>query len=485
MIAGTNGREMTYGELARRALGLAQALVQDGFQRGEVAAICLPNGPQFPVCFLGITKAGGAATTLNPNFTAAEMAKQLADSGTVIAFTSDELKPKIASAGAATLRRIWTIEELDALPLGGPFASPAADADDVAALPYSSGTTGAPKGVMLTHRNLVAMQMQMEPVEATGPDDIVLAVLPFFHIYGLSVILLLALYRGATLVILPRFEMETFLGAIERYHVTRLPLVPPLILRLANEPRLEDFDLTSVRTIISGAAPLPDDVAARLSARLGGCLIKQGYGMTELSPGGHMHPEDGSVPRPGTVGVLHPNTECRIVDPVTGEDVAPGQTGEVWYRGPQVMKGYLGRPAETAAVITPDGWLRTGDIGRIDGDGQLCVVDRLKELIKYKGFQVAPAELEALLVTHPAVADAAVVAKPDVEAGEIPKAFVVLKPGATATADELLAYVAAQVAGYKKVREIEFVEAVPRSPSGKILRRLLIEQERTRSRDGT
>jgi len=480
LVDGPSGAEMTYGQLVERVDAVAAALADGGFQAGEVAAIALPNSPEFTVAFLGIARAGGAATTMNTNFTEGEMAKQLADSGAVVAFTTADLAAKVDAATGGQLRRTFTLEYVRGLPAGRPPAV-AVNPRAVVALPYSSGTTGAPKGVMLTHRNLVAMQLQMEPVERTGPDDVSIAVLPFFHIYGLSVILLLCLYRGSKLVIFPRFEMESFLSAIQRHRVTRLPLVPPLILRLAQEPRLDDFDLTSVRTVISGAAPLPPEVAARLRQRLGGALVKQGYGMTELSPGGHMHAEDGSEPLPGSVGVLHPNTECRLVDPETGADAEPGGTGEIWYRGPQVMKGYLGRPEDTAAMITRDGWLRTGDVGRIDADGQLYVVDRLKELIKYKGFQVAPAELEALLLTHPAVADAAVIPKPDLEAGEIPKAFVVPAEGAAPTAEELMAFVSERVAGYKKVRELELVDEIPKSPSGKILRRLLVVQEREKA----
>jgi acyl-CoA synthetase (AMP-forming)/AMP-acid ligase II len=479
LIDGPTGAELTYGELAERVDATAAALIAAGFGRQQVAALCLPNCVEFAIAFLAVARAGGAATTVNPSFTEDEMRKQLADSGAVAAFTTRVLMPRVEAAAGARLRAAWTPEDVRALPPATPPAA-AIDPDDVVALPYSSGTTGTPKGVMLTHRNLVAMQVLMEPVERTGPHDVVIAVLPFFHIYGLSVILLLGLYRGARLVIFPRFDMESFLAAVERYRVTRLPLVPPLILRLAQEPRLDDFDLSSVRTVISGAAPLAPEVAARLSARLGGCLVKQGYGMTELSPGGHMHAEDGSTPPPGSVGLLHPNTECRVVDPATGADVAPGETGEIWYRGPQVMKGYLGKPEETASMITPDGWLRTGDLGRVDEQGQLHVVDRLKELIKYKGFQVAPAELEALLLTHPAVADVAVIPKPDAGAGEIPKAFVVVAAGAETAPDELLAFVAERVAGYKRVRAIEFVEVIPKSPSGKILRRVLLERERER-----
>ena len=478
LVDGVSGAETTYGQLVDRVEALAAALIDRGFRRGEVAALCLPNCPEFAIAFLGVARAGGASTTLNPNFTEEETRKQLADSGAVIAFATPELVSKVQEA-SATLRETWTPANLYALRGAKPPAV-AIDPEDMVALPYSSGTAGAPKGVMLSHRNLVAMQLLMEPVERTGRDDVVIAVLPFFHIYGLSVILLLGLYRGAKLVIFPRFEIERYLTAVEHHRATRLPLVPPLILRLAREPRIDDFDLSSVRTVISGAAPLAPDVAAQLSERLGGCLVKQGYGMTELSPGGHMHAEDGTQPPPGSVGVLHPNTECRLVDPTTGDDMPPGDTGEIWYRGPQVMKGYLGRPEETAQIITPDGWLRTGDLGRIDGQGQLYVVDRLKELIKYKGFQVAPAELEALLLSHPAVADAAVIPKPDVKAGEIPKAFVVLAPGAVGSAEQLMAYVTERVAGYKRVREVEFVDAIPKSPSGKILRRVLVERERER-----
>jgi len=476
LIDGATGEKTTYRDLVESVDRAAAGLDQAGFRQGEVAALCLPNSVAFAVLFLAAARLGGVVTTMNPGLTEAEMAKQLADSGAVVAFTTPELAARVQAAGVGALGNVFTTDRLDEMAVAAVPPAVTIAPDDLLALPYSSGTTGAPKGVMLTNRNLVAMQLQMEPVERTSADDVTAAVLPFFHIYGLSVILLLALYRGATLVVFPRFEMESFLAALERHRVTRLPLVPPLILRLAREPRLDDFDLSSVRVVISGAAPLAPEVAAELSARLGGCLVKQGYGMTELSPGGHMHAEDGSAPPPGSVGVLHPNTECRLVDPATGADVAAGEPGEIWYRGPQVMKGYLGRQDETAAMIGAGGWLRTGDIGRIDADGQLYVVDRIKELIKYKGFQVAPAELEAVLLTHPGVADAAVVRKADAAAGEIPKAFVVRASGSEATADELMAFVAERVAGYKKVREVEFVDEIPKSPSGKILRRVLVER---------
>lgn len=479
---------MTYQELVEAVERTAGGLHARGLRRGDVAALCSSNRVEFAVAFLATARLGAATTLVNPSFTEPEMARQLADSDSVVAFASPEVVEKVRAAGGGRLREIYVFGAADgavsfaSLSAGGPAREIDVNPDEVVALPYSSGTSGTPKGVQLTHRNLVAMQMQMLPVEGTRPGDVVIAVLPFFHIYGLSVILVLGLYRGATIVVFERFRMDAFLTAIDRHRATRLPLVPPLILRLAREPSLDRFDLSSVRTVISGAAPLPAEVGRELGQRLG-CFVKQGYGMTELSPGGHMHPEDGNTPPEGSVGLLHPNTECRLVDPVTGVDVGPGETGEIWYRGPQVMAGYLGRPEDTAAILSSDGWLRTGDIGRIDAEGYLYVVDRLKEMIKFKGFQVAPAELEALLLTHPSIADAAVIPSPDEEAGEVPKALVVLAPGAVATDTDIMEFVAARVAHYKQVRAVELVEEIPRSPSGKILRRLLVERERARGEE--
>ncbi|HEX6348860.1 MAG TPA: AMP-binding protein [Candidatus Dormibacteraeota bacterium] len=454
LIDAARGAVTTYAQLAEEVDRLASGLHDEGFGKGEVAALCTPNRVEFPIVACAVARLGGIVTTLNPAYTEAEMRRQLKDSGAVIAFTTAELAPRFAG-----LRRVYEFGRLPA----ASEAPPEVDIDpaqDVVALPYSSGTTGTPKGVMLTHRNLVAMQLLMGPVEGTSERDVTAAVLPFFHIYGFSVILALGLYRGATLVVFPRFEMESLLAAIQRYQITRLPLVPPLLLRLARDSLVDRYDVSSVRTVISGAAPLAPALADEVSRRFG-CLVKQGYGLTELSPGSHMHPEDQGRPPPGSVGLLHPNTECRLVD------------GEIWVRGPQVMKGYLNQPEATAEMITPEGWLRTGDVGRVDERGYLYVVDRLKELIKYKGYQVAPAELEALLLTHPGVADAAVVGLPDEEAGEIPKAFVVRAPGSEVDAAELVEFVAAGVAPYKKVRQVEFVAEIPKSPSGKILRRLL------------
>jgi acyl-CoA synthetase (AMP-forming)/AMP-acid ligase II len=349
--------------------------------------------------------------------------------------------------------------------------------EDIVALPYSSGTTGVAKGVMLTHYNMVANLRQLEDHDKTSERDTLIAVLPFFHIYGMNVIMNYGLYKGATIVVMSRFEMEQFLSALETHKVTRAHLVPPIILALAKQPVVDNYNLSNLKLIMSGAAPLDKSLTGACTERLS-CVIKQGYGMTESSPVTHMCSEFPEEIKPGSVGQCIPNTECKIVDLETGTELEQGREGELWVRGPQVMLGYLNRPEATAQTIDRDGWLHTGDIAYADAEVHFYIVDRAKELIKYKGFQVAPAELEAVLLSHPAVADAAVIPCPDDEAGEVPKAFVVLK--AKASEEEIKDYVSARVAPYKKIRQVEFIEQIPKSPSGKILRRLLIQRERER-----
>ena len=356
------------------------------------------------------------------------------------------------------------------------WPSPAAvdPVNDTAALLYSSGTTGLPKGVMLTHRNLVANIAQWESIGIFGEEDVVLCLLPLFHCFGLQVLLNMGLAYGSTVVLLPRFEIESFLATLERYRVTYAALVPPVVLALATHEAVDRYDLTSFRRINCGAAPLSAGVSEACATRLG-CAVEQGYGMTESSPVTHI-----TIPgknRPGTVGPLVANTEAQIVDPITGQRLGPDQPGELWVRGPQVMKGYLNQPEATAATVDGDGWLHTGDIACFDQDGSFAIVDRLKELIKYKAYQVAPAELEAVLLAHPAVADAAVIPCPDEDSGEVPMAYVVLS--GTATAEEIMAFVAERVAPYKRIRQIAFTERIPKSPTGKILRRVLVEQQRS------
>ncbi|MGH2652437.1 MAG: AMP-binding protein, partial [Actinomycetota bacterium] len=343
-------------------------------------------------------------------------------------------------------------------------------ADDLAALPYSSGTTGLPKGVMLTHHNLVANLCQTVVLQHVREDEALIGVLPLFHSYGMTVVMNLSLRQGATVVTMPKFDLEPFLRLLQDHRVTRAYLVPPIILALAKHLAVDGYDLSALEVILSGAAPLDAGLAESCAKRLG-CKVIQGYGLTETSPVTHVTNDEGTG-KPGSVGEVLPNTECKVVDWATGEEVGPGQDGEILVRGPQVMKGYLNNPTATANTIDEDGWLRTGDIGHADEDGFFFVDDRLKELIKYKGYQVPPAELEAVLVGHPAVADAAVIPSPDEEGGEVPKAFVVLK--GKATPDKLMAYVAERVAPYKRIRKLEVIEEIPKSLSGKILRRVLV-----------
>jgi len=343
-------------------------------------------------------------------------------------------------------------------------------AADLAVLPYSSGTTGLPKGVMLTHRNLVANIVQTNAAMPMEPDDVLVGVLPFFHIYGMTVIMNMGLVGGNTIVTMPRFDLGEFLGLIESERVSCAYVVPPIALALAKHPAVDEADLSSLRMVMSGAAPLGPELTELLAERLG-VPVTQGYGMTELSPVSHFCPLDGI--KPGTIGPGVPGTESRIVDPESGLDVTEGERGELWVRGPQVMAGYLNNDEATAATIGPDGWLRTGDIAIVDEDGYYTIVDRLKELIKYKGYQVPPAELEAVLIAHPAVADCAVIGVPDEEAGELPKGFVVIAEGAEVSDEELLEHVAAQVSPQKRLRILERIDAIPKSASGKILRREL------------
>jgi acyl-CoA synthetase (AMP-forming)/AMP-acid ligase II len=480
LIDGATGRVMTYGELEDAIRSLAGGLAATGFGPGDVLALMAPNGPEYAVVFHGAAMAGGTITTINPAYTQAEVHHQLADSGARILVTIAPLASMAARACAGTgVTGIFLLsgadETLPVRPLstlaGAPLAAHVpVSPDDVVALPYSSGTTGLAKGVMLTHRNLVANVAQTLGAIPSAPDERLMAVLPFFHIYGMQCMMNCGLRAGATVVTLPRFDLEQFLRAHQDYQITRSFVAPPIVLALAKHPLVDSFDLSHLRLVNSGAAPLKAELAAECGKRLG-CDVIQGYGMTELSPVSHLTPAGWF--RPGSVGITAPSTQTRIVDPATGVDRDTGEEGEVWVRGPQVMKGYLNNPEATAATVDAEGWLRTGDLGYVDADGHLYVVDRLKELIKYKGFQVPPAELEAILLRHPDVVDAAVIGLPDDEAGEIPVGYVVLRPAAAVSPEEIMRFVAGEVAHYKQIRRLEVIDTIPKSAAGKILRRVL------------
>jgi acyl-CoA synthetase (AMP-forming)/AMP-acid ligase II len=364
---------------------------------------------------------------------------------------------------------------------GDPFAVPDLAPRDLAALPFSSGTGGLPKGIRLTHGNLAAAAAQANACLGTGcPVDseaVVLAGAPFFHSLGLTLMLCGPLLAGATIVTVPRPDLERILELVAAHRVTHMAVPPPIFDALADDPRVDDHDLSSLRVVVTGGAHLAPGAEARLSERLD-CVARGGYGMTEATCTISAPLQRPSTP--GTVGWLAPGTEARLVDPDTGADVEPGEPGELLVRGPQVMEGYHGRPEATAELLTPDGWLRTGDLVAIRDDGQLEIRDRLKELIKVKGASVAPAELELVLREHPAVRDACVVGAPDAERGEAPVGFVVL--GGAAEPGELLSFVAERVAGYKRPREIVVVDALPRLPTGKLQRHELRERAREAAR---
>jgi acyl-CoA synthetase (AMP-forming)/AMP-acid ligase II len=484
LIDGPSGRALSYVELERSVRSFASGLAARGFVPGDTFAIYMPNAPEYAVAFHGVLAAGGRCTTANPLSTAPELGRQLADSRARMLLTTAPFLD-VARAAAEEARdegdglEVFVLGEAGDEAsytelLGDPEAAPAPAIDpaaDIAAIPYSSGTTGLMKGVMLSHRNLVANLVQAEPVHAFSAEDVVIAVLPFFHIYGLSVIMNQGLLAGATLVTMPRFELGSFLDLLEAHRVTRAPVVPPIALALAKHPAVAERDLSALRSIGCGAAPLGAEIAQEVRTRIG-CSVTQGYGMTETSPVTHLVEPFTTAEKPGSVGPPLPGTECRLVDPATGADAAPGERGELWIRGPQVMLGYLGKPEATAAMLDKDGWLHSGDIALVDEDGWFAIVDRVKELIKYKGHQVAPAELEAILITHPLIADCAVIGVPDDEAGELPKAFLVPADDAL-DPDEVARFVAAQVAPHKRIRAIELVDEIPKSASGKILRRLL------------
>jgi acyl-CoA synthetase (AMP-forming)/AMP-acid ligase II len=487
LIDGPTGRALTYSQLAGAIAIVAHNLARRGFKKGDVLGIVSPNCPEYGIAFHATATLGGIVTPINPLYTHAEIAHQLKDAhARFLVCTPMCLDKSRLAAADAGVEEVFVFGEADG---ATPFAELMVDngraaqveinaREDLVALPYSSGTTGLPKGVMLTHYNLVANLCQMEGLCYFYETDTLICVLPLFHIYGLVVVLNMGLYTGATVVLMPRFDLESFLKAAQDYEVSLAHVVPPIVLSLAKNPIVDNYKLPKLKTIFSGAAPLGEDLTRECMDRLG-CNVRQGYGMTETSPVTHSSPAPPHELKFGSVGVPAPNTECKIVDLETGEALPPGQRGEVCVRGPQIMKGYLNEPDATAHTIDNELWLHTGDIGYADEDGHFFIVDRAKELIKYKGFQVPPAELEAVLLTHPCIADAAVIPCSDEEAGEVPKAIVVLKQPAENEA--ILEYVAQRVAPHKRIRYVECVEKIPKSPSGKILRRVLVDAERAKN----
>ncbi len=492
-------RRITYAEYGDLVERLARGLVAAGIRPGEVLAIHLPNSWEFAAAYHAATLAGALPTPLNPAYREREIRYQLENSGAALLISSAALIQNVNLGGLPDLRRVYVtrVAQKPALSgVEGPSAvgedfgnllrpvtaalPSAADSSErtLAALPYSSGTTGLPKGVMLTHSNLVTNIFQfMAPGETATfrPGEVLMGLLPLYHIYGLNVVLNPALVVGATVILMPRFDLERSLELLASEGVTFLPLVPPILNQYCLAAEAGRFPRDHrVRAVKSGAAPLAAELPRRFTA-LTGIPVRQGYGMTEASPVTHMGFLEEALYRPDSIGHPLALTECRLINDQGDDLAAPDSLGELVMRGPQFMQGYWRAPDATAGVLR-DGWYFSGDVARRDAEGFYFIVDRRKEMIKYKGFPVSPAEIEAVLLEHPAVADCAVISRPDDEAGEIPCAFLVLRdgrPSSPALERELAGHVAERLTGYKQPRQFRFVASIPRNPSGKILRRNL------------
>lgn len=475
--------ELTYGQLIHDVNHLAAGLqASQGLKYGQCVALVLPNCMEFVVTLLALSQLGTVASFVNPVYTLRELEHVASINNADLWICTPEFVPllsKLGKAGYSTRAVVIDCSNTKAsqwhmiLKSGRSLAVDAPNLnvfEDLATMPFSSGTTGLPKGVMLTHRNVVAALCQFKAWSPYTEKDINLGLLPMFHQYGCMMVLT-TLAVGAKAVILPKFNFPDMLHAIQKYKVTMIPLVPPIAVLLAKHPAANNFDLSSVRAIVSSAAPLSLEIIKTIISKYKWDVL-QGYGMTECTLATHFMPP--GQRKYGSVGMIMPFYESKIVDQNTGQDLGAQQVGEIYVRGSMVMKGYRGNPGATAAMIDEQNWLHTGDIGYYDEDGFFYVVDRLKELIKYKGMQVAPSELEHLLLTHPEVTDAAVIGMPDELAGELPRAFVVKRSGSTVTAVDLIRFIEDQVASYKTLRGgVVFIDAIPKLLSGKILRREL------------
>uniref|UniRef100_H3G604 AMP-dependent synthetase/ligase domain-containing protein n=1 Tax=Phytophthora ramorum TaxID=164328 RepID=H3G604_PHYRM len=479
-ICGLTDRTLTFAELLRQAQQVCAGLAAHSLTKGDVVILHSFNCLEYVVVFLALNRLGAICSPSSPLFKGKELANQIKTAQAVAIISHKKLvNVAVEAAGlrGIPLAQVYTLGE-EGAPTGGlqsieyvhardlPLNLPAMDPMDVVTLPFSSGTTGRPKGVELTGYAMLAMSAQLSAVEKGMPCY--LGMLPFFHILT-SLMFHATIFKGIGMVVLPRFEPETFLGAVQKYRLEHLTLVPPLVLFLAKHPIVDKFDLSSVKTIWSAGAPLGKEVERAVTKRMS-ALVLQGYGMTEFA-GGVSHCNVTHT-REGSTGLLLPNVAMKVKDLETDEDLSTNKTGELLFKTPSMMKGYYNDPEANRATFTSDGFIRTGDIGYIDQDGYVFIVDRLKELIKYKGHQVAPAELEDVLNHHPSVVASCCVRGFDAATGEeIPKAFVVLKEGEALTEEELMSFVASKVTGYKRVREVEFISEIPKSASGKVLRK--------------
>ncbi|HEX6087113.1 MAG TPA: long-chain fatty acid--CoA ligase [Thermoanaerobaculia bacterium] len=483
------GQTLTYGEVKDRSDRFATALARMGIVKGDRVGIMLPNCPQYLIAVFGILRIGAIVVNVNPLYTAREVGVVAEDSGMRVLVVLDMLAPAAQNAGIETLLVTGFAQP-------GSFEQAIAGVDvpqlprvhidpenDVAVLQYTGGTTGTPKGAMLTHYNIFANVVQTTTLHVPSlrrGDERYLLVIPFFHIYGFTVGLMAGTWLGGLQILIPKYDVEQLLNAVRDYRPTYFPGVPTLFISLLNHPRSREYGLDKIRAFNSGSAPLPVEVLEQFEQLTGG-MLSEGYGLSEASPVTHTSPSL-SVRKPGTIGIPLPDTDQKIVDLVEGtREVALGEEGELCIAGPQVMKGYWNRPEETAQTIRTDAsgvrWLHTGDVATMDADGFTTIVSRKKDMVIVSGFNVYPAEVESVLFAHPAVLEACVIGVPDSYRGEVVKAFVVLKPEANATADDLQAHCARDLAEFKRPAQIEIRESLPKSAVGKILRRVLREEQ--------
>ncbi|KAL3640194.1 4-coumarate--CoA ligase-like 1 [Castilleja foliolosa] len=487
------GKGYTYREVKRDVDRFSKALRSLGLRKGRVVVVLLPNVAEYAIIALGIMAAGGVFSGANPNAHPSEIKKQVEVADAKLIVTDGSTYHKVKDLELPVIiqgeDRVEGTIKWDELLVAAEKANTDSidekvQQTDLCALPFSSGTTGLSKGVMLTHRNLVANLCST--LFNVGPELIgqvtILGLIPFFHIYGLVGICCATIRNKGKVVVMHRYELRLFLNALIGHQITFAPIVPPIILGLVKNPIVDEFDLSKLklRSIMTAAAPLAPEILNEFQKKFPGVEVQEAYGMTEHSCITLTHADlnngYGKNAKKNSVGFILPNLEVKFVDPETGRSLPKNTPGEICVRSQCVMKGYYKNEYETNLTIDEDGWLHTGDIGYIDDDGDIFLVDRIKELIKFKGFQVAPAELEAILLTHPSVEDAAVVGLPDEEAGEIPAACVVMNKKAKESEEDIINYVSSNVATYKKVRLLQFVDAIPKSPSGKIMRRFIKEK---------
>lgn len=473
-IDSDSGRSLTYPEFLSQVGALASSLLSRlSLSPGDAVVILSPARLEIPILYLALLSIGAVPCPSNPLSTPSELSRQIHLFCPKMAFSISAAAPNLPDSLLTFLIDSPSFQSLLQLPNSPLPPAPVVRQSDTSAILYSSGTTGQVKGVVLTHRNFIALLavLHSRKLERESPE-VVLFTVPLFHVFGFFMLLRSATL-GQTAVLMERYDFAAMLRAVEKYRVNYMPVSPPLLVATLKFDEAGRRDLSSLEALGCGGAPLGREVLERFRARFPTIQIIQGYGLTESTG---MVTASEATDVLGSVGRISANLEARIVEPDSRESLGPGHQGELWLRGPTIMKGYIGDDEATSSMLNSEGWLKTGDLCYFNEEGLLFIVGRLKELIKYKAYQVPPAELEHILLSHPEIADAAVIPYPDEEAGEIPMAFIVRRPGSTPSSAAVMDFVVKQVAPYKKIRRVEFIDAIPKSAAGKILRRELIER---------